>query len=111
MPRRSPWLWTETWPNESVEPVEAQLFLRNVGDGILAAVVSFSDRDGWNLCLNFKGHDTYTRYPTWEELLDAATELMPDEYDYAAQVMEAQEGHISTIIINQLATPPGEQNG
>ena len=111
MPTRSPWLWTETWPNESSEFVEAQLFLRNVGDGTLAAVVSISDRDGWNLCLNFKGHDTYTRYPTWEELLDAATQLLPDEFDFAAQVMEARETEISTIIINQLGTPPGDISG
>ena len=58
--------------------VPVAVWLREVGDGTLKALVS-QDPDGWHLSISFADHrGRGSRYPRWDEIADARYRLLDD---------------------------------
>jgi len=110
MPERSPWIWVETIDdNEGHEDNQliSQQFLRKVGDGYLSTLVSFNESLGWHMAVAFVA-PRHTRYPTWEEVLDAGQQLLPVGLIFVAAVQPATDGMVSAIEVHQHGSPLAE---
>jgi hypothetical protein len=105
MPPRSAWLWAETWPATD-DDVESQLFVRQVGDGVLTGLVSLSDEVGWSCSVSHVASGA-SRYPTWEEVLDVRLQLLPRGIDFVAHVLGAIDDNISSLHMQQHPSPGG----
>lgn len=77
-------------------PIESPLpgsgaFRRQVGDGILFAIVA-EEPDGWHLSISFRDHrDRLSRYPRWDEIVDARYGLLPDGLTMAMLLPSSDE--------------------
>jgi hypothetical protein len=64
---------------------------RSVGDGTLVACVS-EEPQGWHLSISYRdrrGH--LTRYPTWDEIVNARDAFLPDDVDFVMHLPKAGE--------------------
>lgn len=60
----------------------AGAWLRNVTDGQLRAFVA-EEPAGWHLSISFVNHKGVpSRYPTWDEITHARTELLPSKVGF-----------------------------
>lgn len=72
--QRSPW---SEFKRETMLDVSFVWSARNVNDGRLIACVG-EEPQGWHLSISFRNHrGDYSRYPTWDEIMHARTELLP----------------------------------
>lgn len=107
MPPRSAWQWVETWPVSEADDHESQLLVRNAGDGMLTALISIIDNVGWSCTVSFISARETTRYPTWEETLDAVHQLLPHDLDFVVHLQPAVEGNIASLHMQQHPSPRG----
>jgi hypothetical protein len=78
--QRSPWRHVGSAP--TVPGWTADLHVREVGDGMLRALVA-EEPTGWHLSISFvdrKGRAS--RYPRWDEITHARAELLPGDVGF-----------------------------
>ena len=62
--------------------INANLFTRKVRDGLLRAMVA-DEPSGLHLSISFVNHrGDPTRYPSWDEIVDARERLLPDDVGF-----------------------------
>jgi hypothetical protein len=75
--QRSPWRVLQDLGDAGV------WYARDVSDGALRALVA-DEPAGWHLSISFVDHRMQpTRYPKWDEQVDAVRQLLPPELTYA----------------------------
>jgi hypothetical protein len=78
--QRSP--WRQYGPSADGD-VPMTWWLRDVADGVLRSLVA-QEPQGWHLSISFVNHrGDPTRYPTWDEQVDAVRQLLPKDLTYA----------------------------
>lgn len=84
--QRSPW---EPKGPMIFEGYEAQVFHRQVSDGLLVAMVG-EEPPGWHLSVSFRDHrGNFTRYPRWDEIVHARDEMLPSDIDFVMHLPKA----------------------
>jgi hypothetical protein len=86
--QRSAWEMTETG---EILGYANQWWRRRVNDGMLVACVG-NEPTGWHLSISFRDHhDRLTRYPRWDEILDARETLLPDDVGFVMHLPSSDE--------------------
>lgn len=72
--QRSPWVLADSI---IIGPTVAKVFVRNVHDGELSAIVAEEPQIGWHLSISHR-----RRYPSWDEIAHARYELLPGDLGF-----------------------------
>lgn len=71
--------------------IAADLYTRNVSDGVLRAFVA-EEPPGLHLSISFVNHKgDPTRYPTWDEIIDARERLLPFDVGFVMHLPSDDE--------------------
>ncbi len=71
--------------------VSATAAQRNVGDGVLRALVA-EEPTGWHLSISFVDHKGKpSRYPRWDEIVDARDQLLPADVAFVMHLPVADQ--------------------
>lgn len=101
--------WVEMTGPQIIEGVSATWWSRNVSDGMLAACVSDEPVIGWHLSISFRDHKGgLTRYPRWDEIVHARTELLPDTVGFVMHLPPVDQYvalHDTTFHLHQHPEP------
>lgn len=112
---RSPWLEDPRQFMMVEGKYPYRVFIRNVSDGYLWAIVAIEPEIGWHLSISFRDQrGRLTRYPTWDEIADARERLLPDELGFVMHLPplttdEYVALHLTTMHLHQHPEPdPGD---
>lgn len=99
---RSEWIERD---DVAIGGATATIWSRNVGDGVLAAIVALEPM-GWHVSISFRDHrGRKSRYPRWDEIAEARYRFMPHELTVAMLLPPPEEYvalHETTFHLHEL---------